>query len=56
MVFVSVIFASFYATTLFSIALFPQLLLAGVIGLSIGLVLKIIDLKSLWLILKNKVE
>lgn len=56
MVFVSVIFASFYATTLFSIALFPQLLLAGVIGLSIGLLLKIIDLKSLWLILKNKVE
>src|SRR5690606_9667923 len=56
MVFVSVIFASFYATTLFSIALFPQLLLAGVISLSIGLLIKIIDLKSLWLILKNKVE
>lgn len=55
-VFILLVFASFYATTLISLALLPQFLLAGMIGLAFGLILKIIDLKGLWLILKNKVE
>jgi len=33
-----------------------HLLIAAMIGLIVGLLLKVIDLKGIWLILKNKVE
>jgi O-antigen/teichoic acid export membrane protein len=54
--FALIIFGTFFGIKELQLNLLIHLLIAAMIGLIVGLLLKVIDLKGIWLILKNKVE
>lgn len=54
--FALIIFGAFFGFKQLQLSLIIHLLIAATVGLIAGLLLKVIDLKGIWLILKNKVE